>query len=155
MLQLRDGILKAARGATCSERSYASRAARPWGPRSPISLSAAQLRRIPILPRGKLVAMLADTPEVVSCRVQASVDGTLQGSSHLPWPVRPVRPTSSLCFIGTTSLYGRRPNQYDRLSMPAEMVGGPVYQAIRYEHIQGDADSRTQGVGTFHFRHVR
>ena len=35
--------------------------------------------------------------------------------------------------------------------MPAELVGGPVGRPIRYEHIQDEADSRTQGVGTFQF----
>ena len=98
---------------------------------------------------GKLVAMLATTPQVVAeyKRRYTGSPGIIASSMA----GRPVGRPANLCFIGTTSLYGRRPNQYDRLSMPAALVGGPVDQSIRYEHIHDEKDSLTQGVGTFHF----
>lgn len=101
------------------------------------------------LAAGKLVAMLATTPQVVAEYKRRYNDSPGIIASSMAG--RPVGRPANLCFIGTTSLYGRRPNQYDRLSMPAELVGGPAGQAIRYEHIQDEADSRTQGVGTFQF----
>src|SRR5262249_46300050 len=44
-------------------------------------------------------------------------------------------------FVGTTSLFGRRPSQYDRISIPGEGA-----QMVRYEYL-----GRTKGVGTFQF----
>lgn len=101
------------------------------------------------LAAGKLVAMLATAPQVVAeyKRRYSGSPGIIASSMA----GRPVGRPANLCFIGTTSLYGRRPNQYDRLSMPAEFVGGQVGQKIRYEHIQDETDSRTQGIGTFQF----
>jgi hypothetical protein len=101
------------------------------------------------LAAGKLVAMLAASPPVV-----AEYKNRYEGSPGIiasSMAGRPVGRPGNLCFIGTTSLYGRRPNQYDRLSMPAQFVGGRAGQSIRFEHIQDKTDSRTKGVGTFHF----
>jgi hypothetical protein len=61
-----------------------------------------------------------------------------------------VRP-ANLAFIGTTSLYGERPNQYDRTSYPCEIVGGPKGQTVRYRYLTSGERSRTSGVGTFQF----
>lgn len=98
---------------------------------------------------GKLVAMLAVTPEVVGeyKRRYQCVPGIIASSMA----GRPIGRPANLCYVGTTSLYGRRPNQYDRLGMPAKLVGGREGDAIRYEFIRDDSDSRTQGIGTFHF----
>jgi len=101
------------------------------------------------LAAGKLVAMLATSPHVVA-EYKRRYDGS-PGIIASSMAGRPVGRPANLCFIGTTSLYGRRPNQYDRLNMPAQLVGGREAQSIRYEHIQDESDSRTQGVGTFHF----
>lgn len=101
------------------------------------------------LAAGKLVAMLAASPEVVAEYKRRYEDAPGIIASSMAG--RPVRRPANLCYIGTTSLYGRRPNQYDRLSMPAQLVGGPVDRLLRYEHIEDETDSRTQGVGTFHF----
>lgn len=98
---------------------------------------------------GKLVAMLAVSPEVV-----AEYGRRYQGSPGViasSMAGRPIGRKANLCYVGTTSLYGRRPNQYDRLAMPALLSGGAPGATIRYEHIQDAADSRTQGVGTFQF----
>lgn len=98
---------------------------------------------------GKLVAMLAVTPEVVAeyKRRYEGVPGIIASSMA----GRPVGRAANLCYVGTTSLYGRRPNQYDRLGMPAELVGGRAGDVVRYEFIHDAVDSRTQGIGTFHF----
>lgn len=101
------------------------------------------------LAAGKLVAMLATTPQVIAeyKRRYAGSPGIIASSMA----GRPIARPANLCYVGTTSLYGRRPNQYDRLGMPAQLVGGREGRTIRYEHIQDESDSRTQGVGTFHF----
>lgn len=98
---------------------------------------------------GKLIAMLAVTPEVVAeyTRRYQGVPGIIASSMA----GRPIGRSANLCYIGTTSLYGRRPNQYDRLRMSAELVGGEATGSIRYEFITDETDSRTQGIGTFHF----
>jgi hypothetical protein len=98
---------------------------------------------------GKLVAMLAVTPEVIAeyKRRYQGVPGIIASSMA----GRPIGRPANLCYVGTTSLYGRRPNQYDRLGMSAELVGGDAATALRYEFIKDEAESRTQGIGTFHF----
>jgi hypothetical protein len=98
---------------------------------------------------GKLVAMLAVTPEVIAeyQRRYRGVPGIIASSMA----GRPIGRPANLCYVGTTSLYGRRPNQYDRLGMSAELVGGDPAMSLRYEFIRDDTDSRTQGIGTFHF----
>lgn len=98
---------------------------------------------------GKLVAMLAVTPEVIAeyKRRYQGVPGIIASSMA----GRPIGRPANLCYVGTTSLYGRRPNQYDRLSMSAELVGGDPTASLRYEFIKDEADSRTKGIGTFHF----
>jgi len=98
---------------------------------------------------GKLVAMLATSPQVVM-EYKRRYEGS-PGIIASSMAGRPVGRPANLCFVGTTSLYGRRPNQYDRLSMPAQFVGGHEGQSVRYQHIQDESDSRTQGIGTFHF----
>ncbi|WP_164964330.1 Druantia anti-phage system protein DruA [Rubrivivax sp. JA1026] len=98
---------------------------------------------------GKLVAMLATTPAVIAEYKRRYVNSPGIIASSMAG--RPIGRPANLCYIGTTSLYGRRPNQYDRLGMPAQLVGGHAGLTIRYEHIQDESDSRTQGVGTFHF----
>ncbi|MGD9602455.1 MAG: Druantia anti-phage system protein DruA [Gammaproteobacteria bacterium] len=98
---------------------------------------------------GKLVAMLAVTPEVVAeyRRRYRGIPGIIASSMA----GRPIVRPANLCYIGTTSLYGRRPNQYDRLGMTAQFIGGEPTEAIRYEFIKDHSVSRTQGIGTFHF----
>ena len=98
---------------------------------------------------GKLVAMLAVTPEVIAeyKRRYQGAPGIIASSMA----GRPIGRPANLCYVGTTSLYGRRPNQYDRLGMSAELIGGDATTSLRYEFIKDEADSRTQGIGTFHF----
>jgi hypothetical protein len=98
---------------------------------------------------GKLVAMLAASPEVVleyKQRYQA-LPSIIASSMAGRAIVRP----ANLVFIGTTSLYGERPNQYDRTSYPCKIVGGPTDESVRYRYLTSLERNRTSGVGTFQF----
>jgi hypothetical protein len=96
------------------------------------------------LAAGKLVAMLAVSPEVV-CEYKRrygcspSVIASAMAGQAL------VRP-ADLVFVGTTSLYTERPCQYDRVSIPAGLIGGPTGLSVRYEYM-----AKTGGWGTFQF----
>ena len=98
---------------------------------------------------GKLVAMLATSPEVVLeyRRRYQSLPSIIASSMAGRAIVRP----ANLVFIGTTSLYGERPNQYDRTSYPCEIVGGPKGETVRYRYLTSPERRRTSGVGTFQF----
>lgn len=93
--------------------------------------------------------MLATSPEVV-LEYQRRYEGmaSIIASSMAGRAV--VRP-ANLAFIGTTSLYGERPNQYDRTSYPCDIVGGPKGEAVRYRYLRSPERTRTSGVGTFQF----
>lgn len=64
---------------------------------------------------------------------------------------RPIVRPANLAFIGTTSLYGERPNQYDRTSYPCDIIGGPKDESVRYRYLTSPERSRTSGAGTFQF----
>jgi hypothetical protein len=98
---------------------------------------------------GKLVAMLAASPEVVLeyKRRYQSLPSIIASSMAGRAIVRP----ANLVFIGTTSLYGERPNQYDRTSYPCDIIGGPKGESIRYRYLTSHERNRTSGVGTFQF----
>jgi hypothetical protein len=56
----------------------------------------------------------------------------------------------------TPSLYGKRPNQYDRIAFPTEDIGGRPGEEIRFQFIRDTSSGSagrgaTKGVGTFHF----
>jgi Domain of unknown function (DUF4338) len=93
---------------------------------------------------GKLVAMLAASPETVAeYRRRYSAKASIIASSVAG---RRVVRAADLVFIGTTSLYGIRPSQYDRIAVPCELLGGPPGHSIKYDYIE-----RTVGWGTFQF----
>jgi hypothetical protein len=93
---------------------------------------------------GKLVAMLAVGPEMVSAyRRRYGRSVSIIASSMAGRPI--IRP-AELAFIGTTSLYGIRPCQYDRISLPLDRICGDAGDILRYEYM-----SATRGWGTFHF----
>jgi hypothetical protein len=102
-----------------------------------------------VLLGGKLVAMLAASPEVVLEYKQRyqSLPSIIASSMAGRAVVRP----AYLAFIGTTSLYGERPNQYDRTSYPCDIVGGPEGEHVRYRYLTSQERNRTSGVGTFQF----
>lgn len=93
---------------------------------------------------GKLVAMLAVSPAVV-----AEYARRYHGKSSIiasSMAGRKVIRRAHLVFVGTTSLYGVRPSQYDRISIPCEILGGTPSASLRYDFIE-----RTVGWGTFQF----
>jgi hypothetical protein len=93
---------------------------------------------------GKLVAMLAVSPQVVReyknrYRGKASwIASRMAGN--------PFTRHADLVFVGTTSLYGTRPSQYDRAGYPAKLVGGAEGELIRYRFL-----GNTEGIGTAQF----
>jgi hypothetical protein len=89
---------------------------------------------------GKLVAMLVASPEVrLEYRRRYRKTESVIASSIAG---RPVVKSAELVFVGTTSLFGKRPSQYDRIAVHASDAGAMV----RYEYL-----GRTTGVGTFQF----
>lgn len=93
---------------------------------------------------GKLVAMLMASPEVaLEYQRRYGRSPSVIASSMAGCAV--IRP-AQLAFIGTTSLYGQRPSQYDRISFPSSLAGGGEKDAVRYTFL-----GRTRGMGTFQF----
>lgn len=81
---------------------------------------------------GKLVAMLAASPEVVLeyRRRYAGAESEIASSMAGRAIVR----TPTLVLLGTTSLYGVGSSQYNRIKIPCERLGGGQ-QSIRYEEL--------------------
>ena len=90
---------------------------------------------------GKLVSLLMVGPEVVRqyrsryVRNPSVIASSMAGQSV----VRPAH----LVYVGTTSLYGQRPCQYDRISFRFD---NPTPQVLRYQYL-----GKTKGIGTFQF----
>ena len=57
---------------------------------------------------------------------------------------RQVKRPAELVFISTTSLYGKRPNQYDRISIPGHVLGSGG--ELKYHYL-----GATLGKGTYQF----
>ncbi|MCL5282882.1 MAG: DUF4338 domain-containing protein [Planctomycetes bacterium] len=93
---------------------------------------------------GKFVAMLAASPAVVA--EYAKRYGNQPSIIASSMAGRPVKRSADLVFISTTSMYGQRPNQYGRLSIPCNTLVGGCQGAIRYECL-----GITRGIGTYHF----
>jgi hypothetical protein len=71
---------------------------------------------------GKLVAMLAVSPAIVRAYHERYGDSPSEIASALAG--RPIKRRSQLAFVGTTSLYGSGSSQYNRLRIPAAVLGG-------------------------------
>ncbi|MBI1916464.1 MAG: DUF4338 domain-containing protein [Planctomycetes bacterium] len=93
---------------------------------------------------GKLVAMLMVGPEVVVeyRRRYGGIPSVIASSMA----GQPVCRAAELAFIGTTSFYGQRPSQYDRISIPRDPGAANSGPGIRYDYL-----GRTRGIGTFQF----
>jgi hypothetical protein len=93
---------------------------------------------------GKLVAMLVVGPTVVNAyhakyrRKASEIASSMAG--------RPIYRQSRLAFIGTTSLYGSGSSQYNRLRMPASVLGGPAGEEVRFHRL-----GISRSFGTSHF----
>lgn len=82
---------------------------------------------------GKLVAMLAASPEVVLEYKRRYSGAESEIASSIAG--RAIIRTPSLVLIGTTSLYGVGSSQYNRIKVPCERIGGMADQAIRYDDL--------------------
>lgn len=94
---------------------------------------------------GKLVSMLAVSPEMVTHyyrRYRSAVSEIASGMAGKT-VIRPAR----LVLLGTTSLYGSGSSQYNRLRMPAELLGGPKTSTLEFLEL-----GRSRAYGTSHFR---
>lgn len=78
---------------------------------------------------GKLVGMLAVSPSVV--RAYRKRYGGQASEIASSMAGRPIRRKSHLVYVGTTSLYGSGSSQYNRLRIPAAVLGGGTDIAFR------------------------
>ena len=79
---------------------------------------------------GKLVSMLAASPEVVAAYRKKYLAQESEIASSMAG--RPIVRPSELVFLGTTSLYGIGSSQYNRLRMPAERIGGKKGEQLAF-----------------------
>lgn len=93
---------------------------------------------------GKLVAMLAASPEVVAAYRDKYVAQESEIASSMAG--RPIVRSSQLALLGTTSLYGVGSSQYNRLSMPVERIGGEVGGRLSFVEL-----GKSEAYGTSHF----
>jgi hypothetical protein len=93
---------------------------------------------------GKLVSLLMASPEVRAeyARRYKTASSIIASSMAGRSVVRPPR----LVLLGTTSLYGIAPSQYNRLKIPAAAAGGPKATTLTFECL-----GRTAGYGSYHF----
>ena len=93
---------------------------------------------------GKLVSMLAASPEVVNAYREKYAEQESEIASSMAG--RPLVRPSTLVFFGTTSLYGVGSSQYNRLHMPAERIGGARGERLAFVEI-----GKSEAYGTSHF----
>ena len=87
---------------------------------------------------GKLVSMLAVSPRVVEQYRRKYSNAVSQIASSMAG--RPIVRRSDLVVLGTTSLYGNGSSQYNRIKIPATVLGGSSEEEIKYKKI-GDSES--------------
>jgi hypothetical protein len=90
---------------------------------------------------GKLVSMLAVSPSAV--RIYQERYGNYASEIASSLAGRPVRRRSNLVFVGTTSLYGSQVSQYNRLRLPATVLGST--RDIEFRRL-----GRSRSFGTSH-----
>ncbi len=90
---------------------------------------------------GKLIAMLAMSPTVVSAYHRRYRDYESEIASSVAG--RPISRDSKLVYIGTTSLYGTTSSQYNRVRIPATVLDAKA--DIRLERL-----GRSRAFGTSH-----
>ena len=93
---------------------------------------------------GKLVSMLAVSPEIVTAYRQkyaaheSEIASSMAGRSIVRRP--------ELAFLGTTSLYGVGSSQYNRLRMSADRLGGEKDEQLAFLEL-----GKSEAYGTSHF----
>jgi hypothetical protein len=90
---------------------------------------------------GKLVAMLAASPTVVRAYAERYGGSASEIASGMAG--RAIVRRNQLVLLGTTSLYGANSSQYNRLSMPGQVLGG--HSPIEYRRV-----GRSRSFGTSH-----
>lgn len=93
---------------------------------------------------GKLLSLLMASSEVSRAYREHYRDAVSVIASAMAG--RPISRPPELVLLGTTSLYGVSPSQYNRLCMPADAAGGPSGAEIRFVRL-----GRTSGYGSYHF----
>ena len=82
---------------------------------------------------GKLVAMIAASPEIVSNT--GAVTRPPRARSLHRWRGAPSSAPQILVLLGTTSLYGVGSSQYNRIKIPCDRIGGTAGDEIRYQEL--------------------
>ncbi|MGH3277461.1 MAG: Druantia anti-phage system protein DruA, partial [Streptosporangiaceae bacterium] len=90
---------------------------------------------------GKLVAMLATSPEVVLEYRRRYAGAESEIASSIAG--RPIARAPTLVLLGTTSLYGVGSSQYNRIKIPCDRLGGNAEDILRYEEL-----GRSESFGT-------
>ena len=90
---------------------------------------------------GKLVAMLATSPEIVLEYRRRYADAASEIASSMAGRAVVRQPT--LVLLGTTSLYGVGSSQYNRVKIPCDRVSGRPGESICYENL-----GRSRAFGT-------
>jgi hypothetical protein len=93
---------------------------------------------------GKLVSLLMVGPPVVNeYRRRYGRSPSVIASSMAGRPI--VRP-ADVVYVGTTSLYGQRPSQYDRITFELDCATKEPSASLRYRYL-----GKTKGIGTIQF----
>jgi hypothetical protein len=90
---------------------------------------------------GKLVSMLAASPTAV--RAYRDKYSGYESEIASAMAGRPIQRRNNLVFLGTTSLYGSGSSQYNRIHIPADVLGGTA--DIRFREL-----GRSKSYGTSH-----
>jgi hypothetical protein len=90
---------------------------------------------------GKLVSMLAASPEVV-LEYRRRYEGA-ESEIASSMAGRAIARPPTLVLLGTTSLYGVGSSQYNRIKIPCDRLGGFSTEALRYEEL-----GRSEAFGT-------
>jgi hypothetical protein len=93
---------------------------------------------------GKLACLFLGSPEVVRAYAKKYADHVSLIASSMKG--KKVQRIPRLVLLCTTSLYGNGSSQYNRVKLPAEVVGGKTSLCLRYEEL-----GTSQGFGSFHF----
>jgi hypothetical protein len=93
---------------------------------------------------GKLTCLLMGSPEVVRAYAKKYASHVSVIASGMKG--KKVQRIPRLVLLCTTSLYGNGSSQYNRVKLPAEVIGGKTTLCLRYEEL-----GTSQGFGSFHF----
>ena len=93
---------------------------------------------------GKLLSMLAVSPAVVAEYKKKYAGATSQIASSMAG--RPITRDPRLVYFGTTSLYGNGSSQYNRVKIPAEVLGGEANNHLAFKEL-----GRSESFGTSQF----